>query len=154
MRADQTGRRRLLRVAPPHLLAVVIFGLVAAAGGNGITAGVTGIGLPWLIAGLGGVVGSLTILVTALLVSHPPASGAAVPTGSANSAAPAVPVTIARYLMLVAALAAAVAGIMSAPAATHPDRPLVITVTVGLGVALALFALLADGRIRRAGRTA
>lgn len=151
MSADQTGRRRLLRIAPSHLLAVVIFGLVAAAGGNGITAGVPGIGLPWLIAGLGGVVGSLTILVTTLVGSHPPA----VPTGSsAGLTGPAVPVTVARYLMLAAALATAVAGIMSAPAGSHPDRPLVVSVTVGLGVALALFALLADGRIRRAARTA
>ena len=133
-RAD---RGRLHRSVALHSAAVVIFGLMAWRGADGVTFGVHALGVPMLIAGAGGAAGALVILWSVLrrrgrLMGLHPA------TRAGEQAA-------ARIGMAVAAAATVTAGVALAPAGS--EREFVIWVSVVIGGSLALFALLAGERM-------
>jgi hypothetical protein len=152
-------RRRLFRLALLHVLPSVVFGLVALTGLRAVLAGGPALGVPWLIAGLGGTVGSVLLVLAALRAGHAGADPQTAARGGPQTAGRAAAETVerggtgpqatgwgitvvggARLLMLGTAVVAALVGVALAP--TGQDRGLVIGVSLGLGVALALFALL------------
>ncbi|GGN91909.1 hypothetical protein GCM10010112_78550 [Actinoplanes lobatus] len=107
-----------------HAMAVVIFGLLAWSGADGIRSGVPELGVPMLIAGVAGSVGALVILSSVLRRRH----------GTADQRA-------ARIGMAVAAVVTVVVGVALAPAGW--ERGFVIAVNAGVGFLLAVFAALA-----------
>lgn len=119
---------RVLRDVPLHVLAVVIFGLLAWSGVVGLAQDVPALAVPSLIVGVAGAVRALST-VTGLL----PAGGAAR--------------RVAKGATLLAAVAALAAGIVLAPDGT--DRGFVIAVSAVLAAALAAYAVLGEP-VRRA----
>lgn len=107
-----------------HTLAVVVFGLLAWSGADGIRSGAQALGVPMLIAGVAGSVGALVILSSLLRRRH----------GTADQ-------RVARIGMAVAAAATVAVGVALAPAGW--ERGFVIAVNAGTGALLAVFAALA-----------
>ncbi|MFC6018874.1 hypothetical protein ACFP2T_22040 [Plantactinospora solaniradicis] len=136
-------RRRLLVIAASYLSAVVVAGLVLRAG---ISAGRTGghpIGLPWVVVGLGGVLGGVIVAAAALYARRRSHAGRADPIPLARAVMLA---RIGRLLMLAAAVVAAVLGVLLAPAGD--ERTFAIATSTGLAALLAAFALLANDLTR------
>ena len=117
--------------AAMHGLAVVIFGLLAVYGAGGITSGAKALGVPMFIAGVAGAVGALVILLSIMRWRRPGVQRAA------------------RLGMAVAALVTVVVGVALAPDGW--ERGFVISVNVGTGVLLALFAAFAGEPSRPVG---
>lgn len=135
-RADQG---RLYRSVALHGAAVVIFGLLAWSGVEGVAVGIHALGVPMLIAGVGGAVGALVILWSVLRRSD----RLKVPYLSTRAGAQRA----ARIGVAAAAVATVTAGVALAPAG-H-ERGFVIWMNVVIGGLLAVFALLAGERTAR-----
>ncbi|MBE1485870.1 hypothetical protein [Plantactinospora soyae] len=132
-------RRRLLVIVSSYLLAVLVAGLVLRAG---ISAGHTGadpIGVPWMVVGLGGVLGGALVAAAALYARRRLHPGRPDPLPLARAV---VLARIGRILMLAAAVVAAVLGVLLAPAGE--ERAFAIATSTGLAALLAVFALLAN----------
>ncbi|MEU9743558.1 hypothetical protein AB0E12_30690 [Micromonospora chersina] len=121
---------RRVRDVPPHLLAVVIFGLLAWSGVVGLAQDVPALAVPSLIVGVAGAVRALSA-VTGLL-----------PTGGAAR-------RVAGGATLLAAVAALATGLVLAPDGT--DRGFAIAVSAVLAAALAAYAVLGEPVRRAAG---
>ena len=133
------SRRRLAQVAWTYLLAVLVSGLVARAGASALSVGGGAMAVPWLIAGLGGASGGITITGAALYAR----GGFRCPTVDRGRLARAVLLAwLGRLLMLGVAVGAAITAVLLAPAGV--DRGLAIGVNLGLAGLLALFSLLAN----------
>ncbi|WP_088974513.1 hypothetical protein [Micromonospora coxensis] len=122
-------RRRLGRSALPHLLAMVIFGLLAWSGGSTLRQGVDGLAAPSLMIGAAGAVGALLMVAS--------------PSGPADRSGPD-PHRLVRLAMVLAAVIALATGTALAP--DGMDRGFVISVDAVLAGALASYALLAGGQ--------
>ncbi|MGW4157433.1 hypothetical protein ACWEDF_30235 [Micromonospora chersina] len=118
-----------VRGVPLHVLAVVVFGLLAWSGVVGLAHDVRALAVPSLIVGVAGAVRALST-VTGLL----PAGGAAR--------------RVAGGVTLLAAVAALATGLVLAPHGT--DRGFVIAVSAVLAAALAAYAVLGEP-VRRPG---
>ena len=145
---------RLRRIALLHLAPVMVFGLIALSGtavaidqarAPGAGSG-TGFGVPYALGGTAGTLGSLAIVIAALLLRSR-LTGTTVP-ASAGRAAVRVE-DAARVFMVIASVAVVAVGYPLAP--TGMDRGFVFVVNGILAVALALFALF-TGDLRRAVR--
>ncbi|MEU4715666.1 hypothetical protein AB0F73_18675 [Micromonospora purpureochromogenes] len=128
-------RRRVGRNALPHLLAMVIFGLLAWSGGSMLRQGVDGLAVPSLMIGAVGAVGALLM-------------AAGRPSRRADPSGPD-PHQLVRVAMVLVAVTALVTGTALAP--DGMDRGFVISVDAVLAGALASYALLA-GEQRRPAR--
>ncbi|MCP3787997.1 hypothetical protein NLX85_32025 [Micromonospora sp. A3M-1-15] len=134
-RGDPPVRRessRLVRDVPLHVLAVVIFGLLAWSGVVGLAQDVPALAVPSLIVGVAGAVRALSA-VTGLL---PAAAGRAAR-------------RVARGATLLSAVAALATGLVLAP--DGADRGFVIAVSAVLAAALAAYAVLGEPARRAAG---
>ena len=149
--AEGTVRGRLYRIALLHLVPTVVFGLVAWSGAAvtidraGIPDGdaTTGFGVPYVLGGTAGAVGSAAIVIAALLLRRRPAVAGV----RASACRAAVHVeSAARVFMVIGAVAVVAVGYPLAP--TGMDRGFVFVVNGILAVALALFALF-TGDLRR-----
>jgi hypothetical protein len=127
---SQPRSRRPYRSLVPHVFALAVFGMVAYSGVWSVATEVGLLAVPWLMAGVGGTLGALGLLIIAYLrrdnahaqVSHRVTRA----------------VRSLRIFMVAVAAAVAVTGVMLAP--TGMDRGFAITINIGLAVALALFA--------------
>ncbi|MFG3303156.1 hypothetical protein [Micromonospora chersina] len=123
---------RLVRDVPLHVLAVVIFGLLAWSGVRGLAQDVPALAVPSLIVGVAGAVRALSA-VTGLL---PATVG-----GAARQ--------VARGATLLSAVVALATGLVLAP--DGADRGFVIAVSAVLAAALAAYAVLGEPGRRAAG---
>jgi len=135
MTADpvRTERLRLGRSAGMHVLAAVVFGLLAWSGVAMLGPHSNGMAVPFLIAGAAGCVGSVVIAASVRR------QRATLRNGSGAQRA-------ARLGMAAAAVAAMVAGFVLAPAGM--DRGFVIGVALFHALLLAAYALLSGDRPR------
>lgn len=124
-------RYRVDRSAVPHLLAMVIFALLAWSGAGMLRQGVDGLAVPSLMIGAAGAAGAL-LTVTGTPSRHP---------GPRSH-------RLVRGAMVLVAVAALVTGAALAPSGI--DRGFVISVDAVLSGALASYALLAGERHRTA----
>ncbi|MBM0257504.1 hypothetical protein [Micromonospora sp. 4G55] len=125
--------RRVGRGALPHLLAMVIFGLLAWSGGSMLRQGVDGLAVPSLMIGAAGAVGALLMMARR-------------PSRHADESGPDLH-QLVRVAMVLVALTALVTGTALAP--DGMDRGFVISVDAVLAGALASYALLAgEQRVR------
>jgi len=143
-------RRRLLVAAWAYLLAAAVFGLLGLAGAQAIVNGVAAFGVPWTVAAAGAIAGAVTISLAASR------AGVAVDGSHADTARIARAVALARQgrkLILLAALGTVIAAAATAPVGDE-ELPFVLSVNVGLAVALASFAAVANdvGRATRLSR--
>lgn len=129
--SEPAVRRQHLRDTPLHVLAVVIFGLLAWSGLAGLDREVAGLAVPSLILGLAGAARAV-LAVTGILPATGPAARQAV-----------------RGILLLIAVVALAAGYALAP--TGMDRGFVIAVDAVLAGALAAYAFLGEPRRARAG---
>ncbi|MFY1674148.1 hypothetical protein ACN27G_30080 [Plantactinospora sp. WMMB334] len=139
-------RRRLLLVVISYLLAVLVSALVARAGLAAARTGADRIGLPWALAGTAGMFGAGTLAIAAWYARRGLDAGHGVPPRLARAVLLA---RVGRIGMGLAAITAAVLGVVSAPEGA--ERGFAILVSVGLAALLALFALFANDltRLRR-----
>ncbi|MET7970118.1 hypothetical protein [Micromonospora sp. NPDC005305] len=129
--SEPAVRRQHLRDTPLHVLAVVIFGLLAWSGLTGLDREVAGLAVPALIVGLAGAVRAV-LAVTGILPATRPAARQAV-----------------RGILLLIAVVALATGYVLAP--TGMDRGFVIAVDAVLAGALAAYAFLGEPRRAVAG---
>ncbi|MEU4480584.1 hypothetical protein AB0F68_21385 [Micromonospora sp. NPDC023966] len=120
-RSASRAEPRHLRDVHLHVLAVVIFGLLAWFGIDGLDRGVAGLAVPWLIVGLAGAVRAI-LAVTGTLPAR----------------------QVARGIMVLVAVGALTTGYALAP--TGMDRGFVIAVDAVLAGALAAYAFLGEPR--------
>ncbi|WNM39736.1 hypothetical protein RMN56_32340 [Micromonospora halotolerans] len=125
--SEPAARRRLLGDTPLHVLAVVVFGLLAWSGLAGLDREVAGLAVPSLIVGLAGAVRA----VLAVAGFRPPATR------------PAARRAVRVILVLIAVVALAT-GFALAPGGM--DRGFVIAVDAVLAGALAAYAFLGEPR--------
>jgi hypothetical protein len=132
-------RRHLVRVALIYLGAVLVSSLVLRAGAamGGSAADNNAMAAPWMIIGLGGAVGSVTI-ATAALYARGGLRSSVVDQARLDRAL--LLARLGRLLMLAVAVGAAVLSVLLAP--TGMDRAFAIGINAGLAALLALFALL------------
>ena len=153
-------QRRLRRSAGLHGIAVAVFALLAVSGVGFAGPGLYGLAVPFIVAGIAGAVGAAVIAVSVWRLQlgqvgadvrdgagGRPDSGRG---GVAATARSEAPQRMVRLAMAAAAVVVVIAGVILAPRGM--DRSFVISVAAGLGVALALFALLAGDRPRTAVR--
>ncbi|MEU4371585.1 hypothetical protein [Micromonospora chersina] len=114
---------RVVRDVPLHVLAVVLFGLLAWSGVVGLAQDVPALAVPSLIVGVAGAVRALAT-VTGLL-----------PAGRTAR-------RVARGATVLAAVAALAAGLVLAPQGA--DRGFVVAVSAVLAAALAAYAVLGE----------
>ncbi|MGK5442710.1 hypothetical protein ACSNN7_12970 [Micromonospora sp. URMC 105] len=124
-------RHRVDRTAVPHLLAMVIFGLLAWSGAGMLRQGVDGLAVPSLMIGAAGAAGALLTV-----------------TGGASRHPGRRPHRLVRGAMVLVAVAAVLTGAALAPSGM--DRGFVISVDAVLAGALASYALLGSERRRTA----
>ncbi|MGI5212837.1 hypothetical protein [Plantactinospora sp. CA-290183] len=141
-------RRRLLTIVGTYGLAALVSGLVIRAGAA-VSRTDADFGLPWTIVGSGGALGALAIVGAALYARRGVEGRHVDPVRLARAVLVA---RVARALMLAAAIAGAVAGVLLAPAGL--DRAFAITVSLVLAALLAVFALLANDISRAVARLA
>ncbi|MFE9959977.1 rhomboid family intramembrane serine protease [Micromonospora sp. NPDC005299] len=126
------ARRHHLRDAHLHVLAVVIFGLLAWSGLDGLDREVAGLAVPSLVVGLAGAVRAVLAVTGILPPLRRPAARQAV-----------------RGILVLIAVVALAAGFALAPSGM--DRGFVIAVDAVLAGALAGYAFLGEPRRALAG---
>jgi hypothetical protein len=151
-------QRRLRRSAAMHGLAVAVWAMLAWSGAGFAAPGLFGMAVPFIVAGIAGTVGAAVIAVNVWRLQFEESvadvrDGAdvrmdSVPDGAAATKRIEATQRTTRLAMAAAAVVVLIAGVVLAPQGI--DRGFVISVSAGLAVTLALFALLAGDRPRPA----
>lgn len=126
----QPRSRRPYGSLVPHVFGLAVFGMVAYSGVWSVATEVGSLAVPWLMAGVGGTLGALGLLIIAYLRRDNADAHVS------DRVTPAV--RSMRIFMVAVAALVAVTGVMLAP--TGMDRGFAIAINIGLAVALALFA--------------
>ena len=130
------------RFPPLYLGLTFAFGLLAWTGLRAVVTGGPAFGAPWSVAGLGGAIGSSTLVLQAWLAARPAGGADHDPHRFVGL------VRAARVFMLIAAMVTAVLGILLAPTGDD-ERGFVMGINLGLAAALGLYASLVAAPGRR-----
>jgi hypothetical protein len=133
-------RRRLSVVAWAYLMAAAVFGLFGVVGVEAVVNGVAAFGVPWTVAAAGTIAGVVSISLAASRARF------AVDGTRADTVRIVRAVALARQgrlVILIAAVGTVIAATALVPVGDD-ELTFVVSVNVGLAVALALFAAVAD----------